>query len=167
MKNLTKTLAGAAATVASTALLASTVAMETATAATFTLRNTELGVPDVWTIESSAESVAGLWEKIFVEESWEEMVVLVNGEELDGGVSSLFLFNGRWDGWIGRIIGEKERSTLLVQFRAYGVPLRSVETTMDDWVGGDTTSVPEPSGAIALGVLGLGAVASRLRRHSK
>jgi len=169
MKAIKTNLIAAAATAASTALFATTVAMDPATAATFTLKPEPASYfAEKWTIVSeSADSVADLWSeagKPEIREGWEvlygeeSLSLEMNGVVWKGGVGGgimylggIYVYRGFVD-WIG-LIDEYE----------YGTG-RGMWTVVE---AETPTTVPEPSDPIALGVLGLGAVASRLRRRSK
>jgi len=176
-----KLLAFAARTATATAFLATTVAVETATAAIFTSDKyiddigtvtidygddgtTALGGASEWTSVKVADDDSFGWDGTF-QMWWNDSREMVVNEGYD--------------------VDNPEEMFIRVEVFGGG----SWSYDLDDFVTGDTSendfihgqegddilgggnedsavTVPEPSGAIALGVLGLGLVASRLRRRS-
>jgi len=144
----------AAATAASTALLASTVATETATAATFLYTGThaKFREAELFLTVNEWTDVSQIDYQALYSLDW----------ELGVGNSEYILED--WDLWADRD-GEGLLEVWVSEQGARGGVLEDLRNSQaaSDW---RRAKVPEPSSAIALGALALGAVASKLRRRS-
>ena len=140
---------------------------------------------ETWTIEWGDENEESL---IADEREWESVSygdIVLNRDLEEEGIT--WLYSGFLDGLLGSIYldgieadgveGRAIKGNVVIQ-DMFGVNVRErAQYTWDpdDYSGREfvgpggagPTTVPEPSAAIALSILGLGAVASRLRRRSK
>ncbi|MGK7904204.1 MAG: hypothetical protein AB4352_22895 [Hormoscilla sp.] len=162
----------AAATAASTAaVLASTVGIETALAATFKYLDPSGRLSETWTITSEeAETVEDLWDEI-LEKDFAGWSAKYGQEDLKfyrDRKGFYFLpkwWYGSWDDCCSLGMVVKVSGKINLWTREHFV----TGTGRRDWVAvreEGSAAVYEPSSAIALGSLGAGLVASRLRRRS-